>query len=409
MKFPKLKHSLLCDILLVLPAFAVFWYLLLCLLLFGDVEMDAVFLVGLLLTIAFSLWYLFSHFLLFNMVSVPLAYIRLWKRDRLEYRTARNGRDRAASEKRILWRCRRWGKRYLPNGPGAEQVQVFYRHGLSWTVFYSVIEKRAAVCSVDHLTKETFRSLLEQAQFLLRQVPAGKPRLKSRSEKKAPRAFASVLVILADRVDAEVKLSARKAAEKSEEDCLLPCVVECPSGAYYLDGMRSYYMVGMTGRPAKNYASVLLRRLVFGGRLPLKDKTMRPPYPREEDLNMSLWEFLRICRAEIKGSDAEEKKERKKMLRRLKDGEVRVGAYAVYCKVGERLAAYAFFADAEDEKKLVLQADGRWYFPRKTKLPIGGNVMSRKMKKTDSDAIRRLIGSRLTEDGYTVESDGSDT
>ena len=400
MKFPKLKHSVLCQLILYFPAFAFFLYLIVLGFIDDGGPVTGLRAIGLLASAAFSLWYLFANILVF-MFSDPLfAAIRSWKRDRLEYRSFRNGRSREAVERHILRRCRLWGRRYAPQRADAARFQMFYRHGLSWTVHYSVIEKRVAVCSVEHLTVESYRLLVGKARVLLRQIPDGKPRFKTKKEKKAPRARLFAVIILADRVDAEVRALARKVEKLGDNDCVFPCVAECPGGAYYMDGSRDCFMMGMTPRPVKNYASALVQRLVFGGRLPKEDRTKRPPCELADQMEQSLWEFWREFRREMRLNKTGEEKEQKKMLRRLHDGEVCIGEYAIYCKVGERLAQCAYLPDENDETLLSLLPDDHWYFHTKKQTLF---INRRKMKQADMEAVKRRIETQLRTEGYRIQ------
>lgn len=402
MKFPKLKHTFLCSVLLILPAFTVLWYLIVCALIFGDDGIGMATLIGLLFSMAFSLWYVFAHFSLLMSADVMFSSISSWKRDRLEYRTSRNGLDRADIERHILRRCRLWGRQYIPESVEAQQFRIFHRHGISVTVFYSVIEKRVVVCSVGHLTVENYRVLVDRVRSLLRQIPDKTPLFQSKESKKAPRAYASVFVILADKVDAEVCALARRTLSSGDNNSLLPCVVECSAGKYYFDGSRQYYSAGLEGRSAKNYASAVLQRIVFGGRLPLRDKSMRPHSEWEDKLDMSLWEFMREFRQAMRDSDVDENKEHKRMLRRMREGDICIGEYAVYIRSGDRIAAFDYITDEDDEKLITLSVEGCWHFYRKGKPPV---LTRRKMKGTISDEFRRRAETWLLTEGYRLKQD----
>lgn len=402
MKFPKLKHTVLCQVLLYFPAFTFFWYLLaLCFFEDSGQPMSGFAAAGLFLSGAFSLWYLFRHLVLFMGADVLFASIRSWQRDRLVYRTFRNGRDRAAVEQRILRRCRRWGRRLeLPESQAA--FRVYYRHCSTMTVFYSGLEKRIAVCSTDCLTAERCRYFLGMAQGILRQIPDGKPHLKTRREQKAPRMRASVVVILADRVEPEVRELARTLRKTGEYDCIFPCVAECSAGSYFLNGTREYFELGLMPRPAGNYASALAQRLVFGGRLPKEDWHTQPACTLRDSPDITLWEFLREHRSMLRQMKTQEEKERAKMLRALRSGEIRFGEGAIYCKTGNFLAACACLEDEEDPKSLSLLQDGFWYY-RREHYPY--EIKKRKMKPEDARQVRRQIETYLLQNGYRFRWD----
>lgn len=399
MKFPKLKHTALCQLLLYAPLLA---DLLVCVLLpllrIGPADLwVACFLGGSVL----ALVYLFSQAPVLLLSDAVLSQIRFWKRDQLEVRSFRNGRGRAQAERRILRRCRLWGR---PWTEGSGPFRIYYRHCQSPSVFFSLVEKRVAVCSVEELTADSFRILLGQARGLMRRIPNGKPRFKTKAEKRAPVAQVWVAVFLADRVDGELAALARRSAVSGEEQALLPCVVECPSGKIWFDGAREPYEPGMTPRPAKNRARSLLKRLVFAGVLPRSRPELRPPWDIPGfSPEMSLWDLIR----ELKGDPEErrqarllrrEERERRSMRRRLGEYEAALGKYAVYCKYHGKLALCRFTREGEDGKGLVLRLEPRFYAPR----PDGLGENHRKMRPEDEADLRILFPLALSDQGCRV-------
>ena len=382
------------------------WYLFILIPFHGsDATLNVVEVIGLLAFGAFSLWYLLypKHLYLFMTSSFMFSAIRSWKRDRLEYRTFRNGHSREKAEKRILRRCRLWGRRYKDiSTSDAERFQIFYRHCTSASALISGIEKRVAVCSVDHLTAENYSALVTKAGCLLKQIPNGKLYFKTPSEKKAPRSYVYAVIILADRVDTEVRSMARKTRIAKDSEYLLPCVSECPSGTYYLDGERDYYLMGLAARPAKNFALSLLHKLVFAGKWPLKDKTKLPPIAFEQDLDMSLWEHLHKLNNEFAENKTEAEKERKKFLRSLSEGEMQVGEHAIYYQMGKRLVECAYLLDEDDEKLISFSVEEFCHI-REKEFPY--KVNKRKMKKEQIIAAADQIEALLIADGYRIEED----
>ena len=406
MKFPKIKNTVLCELILYFPGFAMLWYLIIMILLHGEeANLNAVQIIGLLASAAFSLWYLLypKNLGLLMASSIMFAAIRSWKRDRLEYRTFRNGHSLAVAKKRILRRCRLWGRRYKDLGVSdTEQFQIFYRHCSTASALISCIEKRIAVCSVDHLTAENYSALITRAGRLLKQIPNGKIYFKTSSEKKAPRSYVYVVVILADRIDPEVRTMARKTRISKDTEYLLPCVSECPSGTYYLDGGREVYMTGLTACPAKNFALSLIHKLVFANHWPLKDKTQLPAYEIKNDLDMSLWEYIRDFNKTMHEDKTGLEKERKKMMRLLSDGEIHVGEYAIYYQMGKRLVECTYLLDEDDEKLISFRVEEFCHI-REKESPH--KVYKRKMKKEQIIAAADKIEELLIADGYRIEED----
>ena len=402
MKFPKLKHTVLCQLLLYLPAFSLFLFLWLMRRVIehlpGLLIIILVIAVGL-----FGIWYLLAHFLILMLSDALFAQIRSWKRDRLVYRTGRNGSTREKAFAVIERRCGLWG-RSAPTQDSA--IRLYYRHGISWTYFWSAIEKRVAICQVEHLDAALYRQMVGRARRELGRIPDGKPRFKSKREAKAPRAYAFGVVILAGRVDDDVPALVRMKERSDDKQCLIPCVA-CPeAGTYIVNANREYFEAGMTPRPARNYACAMLQRLVFGGFLPREDRTTQPEYDLRFPPEMSLWAYLGAFRAEMRGADAGEEKEREKMFSRLREGEVRKGEYAVYCKLNGRIAECAYLPDEADERLLTLIPDDHWYFTKMKKsiiFPWSFGLNTRKMKPNDLERVRKHIEAALIADGWRID------
>ncbi|MBR4131596.1 MAG: hypothetical protein IKT99_01340 [Oscillospiraceae bacterium] len=406
MKFPKWNHPWLCQQLLYLPA-----YLLLLLAPIGAVLLEACgidvpgipFLIVFFILGGCAIWYLFSQAPFLISVDLLSAEIHAWQRDRLEYRSRINGLTREDAARRILRRCRFWGlKRESSDG----RFTVCCRHGYSWTKFRSMIEQRLVLCQTEHLSPEEYRLLLAQARHILSKLPDGVIRFQDKATKRMPRAYASLVVILADRVDEAVKTQARELDGDVKDRCILPCVAECPTGCYYMNGGKEDYEIGMMGRPARNYARGLARRLVFAFGLPLENRDKRPPCELKEIMDMSLWEFLRTMNAEMRETKTGQQKEQQKMVRRLSEGEVRMGEYAIYCKVGGRVAAWAYLPDEAEETRVSLLPGNTWYYQKKSGVPLlGGDYPRRKMKPRQIEDVDRRIRSWLIANGYRIEED----
>ena len=199
-----------------------------------------------------------------------------------------------------------------------------------------------------------------------------------------------------------MRLQVRRVKGMDETEYLLPCVSECSSGTYYLDGGREVYMTGLTARPAKNFALSLVHKLVFANHWPLKDKTQRPNSALNNDLDISLWEYIRKFNNEFAENKTESEKERKKFLRSLSDGEMQVGEYAIYYQMGTRLVECAYLLNEDDEKLISFKVEEFCHI-REKEFPH--KVSKRKMKKEQIIAAADQIEKLLIADGYRIEED----
>ena len=409
MKFPKLKHSILCQLLLYLPGLALFLWAIAAALIPGQWKDNSpLFVASLLLFGGLSLWYLFHNFFLLMVSDALFTAIRQWQKDRMEYRTARNGLGKEQIEKSIRRRCALWGRKSDPKTGNFTEIEVYTRQKVSWTTFWSAIDLRVAVCTADTLTAELYCTLTDKARALIASVPKGKPRLVSKEARKAPRCGAGVILILADTVDDDVKALARKPLCKTEKLCILPCVVQCRDGRYYVNCRSEHYEQGMTARPAVNRAAALLRRLVFARRLPKENALTQPERDFVYDPEMSLWEYLRGFRNEMKEGDDEAAGDRLHAFRRMHSGETRVGDGVVWYKKDGQLAECAFLPDEEDDRLVTLIFDETWYYCRKKSDSPFSRVKKlnrRRMKKTEQEPVLRCLEAALTTEGYRIKRD----
>lgn len=405
MRFPKLKHPYLCKTLLYAPvvlALVGFSLPLLTKLLHIELP-DFLYPICMFGGAGLTLWYLLHNYALLLGSDVFFAAIHAWQRDRLEFSSGINGKTRKTARRRILRRCRLWGRKWKDGSD--ERLTIYYKHGYSWTIFRSMIEKRIVLCETEHLTAEQLHILLGQAQARLRSLPDGKVRFQTRRVKKEPRAYCTMIVILADRVDEDVKTKARQLPVRKDDICVLPCAVECPTGHYYMDGGKDGYFVGMAPRPAKNLCRGMARRLVFAFGLPRKNPEKRPPSKLAQETEQSLWEYLRGARQEIKGTARGEKKETAAMLRVLADGKVKIGKYGVYCKRGDRLAAWSYLQHEENERTISLLPVPTWYYRKDSvrySLLFRRELNRRKMTDAQKEDVDRRIRRALSAEGWKI-------
>lgn len=403
MKFPKLKHTVLCHFLLYCPVlilvvggFAGMFVL------SGGAsnEVGAIGFIVLMTSLILSLVYLFTNAQLLMSTEHLLAGIRQWRLDREEYVTDVNGRTREEIERCLTHRCCMWGRK--SQTPGESNITLYYRHSQTPMVWYLIIEKRVAVCSVPHLDRALFHELTKEAADQMRDIPDGRPMFKTKEERTAPVARPGVAILLADTVDENVRSLARKEIKTQSGWILLPCVVECSTGKYYIDCTKAHHA---GARPERNYAAAMARHIVFSGRLPRENVATRPPYPYRFDPEDSLWHYLRTWDKEQKDVDHGSKRETRKMLEKLSDGQVRRGEYALYCKVGERLAVCYYVPNEKDDRLIeTLLLDEKWELPRNTKTyPI-----RRKMSAADQESVLRRIKTQLIVEGYRIEDDGAE-
>ena len=96
------------------------------------------------------------------------------------------------------------------------------------------------------------------------------------------------------------------------------------------------------------------------------------------------------------------------MIRRLKNGVVRVGEYAIYCKLQDRVAVWAYLPDEDNEKLVSLLPGDTWYYQKESLKGFPGfrnDYSRRKMKPAQVQDVDRRIRAWLTANGYCIEKE----
>ena len=389
MKFPKLKHTWLCETLLYLPMFlsfscfiaAIFWRgyeeLLVCM--------------GIALSIVFIVCFVRNFsFLVFT--DIVFFTIRAWKKDRLWYESDCNGSDRKTAEQVIMRRLSHRGREVRDTLVVPQPLCMRHEHRYSWTIHWKTFERFYTLYSVEYLDADGYRAIMRAAAANAKFPPRRTP--IDRQQRNAPVAVAGGVIILADRIAEDIPAILRK-QHTYENRCHLACVADFSVGRYYFDGMAEPYIVGMEKKPMKNQALACLRRAVFGGKLPLSGNSHRAPFlnkglGRGISLDMSLWEYIHYFRIIAKRDIGRNKA----IYKRLWDGEVLLKHSVIYCCLDGRALALRTENCGADSEYLgegaiaVLMSD-YWEYPCRS--AISGK---------DKKELRRRIREYLLTQGF---------
>ncbi len=93
------------------------------------------------------------------------------------------------------------------------------------------------------------------------------------------------------------------------------------------------------------------------------------------------------------------------MLRRLHEGEVKLGEYAVYYKLQGRVAEWCYLPEEEDEKTVTLLPGNTWYYQKdvfRHSIMFRGEINRRKMKPDQTRDVDRRIRAALQAQGYRI-------
>ena len=389
MKFPKLKNGLCCRILAYLPALSLFPYIFIFACFEGfSATIGGIAFVGLLAVCALGLWYLLSNFILFFTMEGVLAEVSTWKRARKEFPLPKKLHDRSTAEEILHKRLKRWGKTEEPLTSMGGLVHVAYRRRYSCMSYYASIEQIAMLYSVPCLDATLHTQILASAMRHFSKLNRRPRFFIDRHKKKAPMARGCAVIILADQVTDEVYKKLQ-----SEKGRIVCCV--CSGGRCVYQSKPELHIVGMTQMPERNYTLKVVKKLVFCGRLPLRNNphVLHFEYADNISPDTSFWSFLgwtRNVQREVKGENRKEKR----YIKKMPEEEVRLWDDSVYFKRKGFTSEFIAMPDEEDPKLLHVEAERYWSYPRR-----------RKMKNTDYQDLLQKIERSLSSQGYRIQWD----
>lgn len=360
MKKVKLKHAVLCQIILLAPIiiFAIMGFVI-----FGYRE-DAIGGVSLFSFLILSLVYILKLFPILFTGDMLFSMIQYWKKDRLWFSADSIGSKPDEITELILGRVCRYGTPIEEYHAKTKPLYVRYKRCRSSTVFWSSIERIIIIYQVDSLNINTYSSIIDSYSQILSQIKCSKkPFLfQSKEERKAPVCRAAAIIIMAESADEEVIKKVRK-LPNFETNAILPCIVDLNARRCYFDGMKDVYISGITGVPPKNIAINLVKKFVFAGRLPLKGNLNYDYSNMSKDmLEQPLFDFIKEFYQETK----REKFLSRKISQTMKDGEIREKDDEIFIKRGERVASFLILENESD--CLQICTDEYWSFPNHLKI-----------------------------------------
>ncbi len=391
MKWPKLKHPLLCNIVLVGgTVLAFFLPFVLFALADKDILPDFVTIV-----LTFSiwgglLWFLISHVGILMILSAVLEMYQGYLHARTYFTCPKNGTQPDGIRKKILRRAKRFGTPYELETAPRELTVVRYRNTPSMTVYYHRIEKFLLVYEVELLDAEASRKLWQSANAITNIVcRKQKPLYQKPKGHSKDNSVSVATVILANTVSPDVAAQLVKDNSRMDDRHVHVCAVELSTAKYYFDNQKEPFMFTY---PVKNRAINRIHRIVFGGRVPLRDNPHTLPEPpwlakNEYDPEVSLWSYIGYVKKEVGTQSRKEKKKFQEMA----DSTVIQDDGWLYCKLEGRVDMMMIDDDENDPQKKQVILSLNWSYPK-----------SNRISKKDRATIRRLVETFLREQGYDV-------
>ena len=391
MKHPKLKQNVLCQALLYAP-FVVFSVGGLAL----GISLCEVLPTWLFVTILFSglllgLAYLIFLRFLFADSSALLFEIRNWYSLRTEYVTGKNGSSRGAVKGTVFRRCRRWGVE-VPQ-PQYPECTLFYRNVRSLGISTAPHPYRVAVFSVMQLDQRRYRRCILTAQQVLRTAP---PRILPKSSRPGNNAAVRAVIILADTITPECR------ALPYQNSDLRICIADCSAGKYYMDSRQEPYSLDSFDRNAESCAVLLLWKLVFGGRPPLKTSPATVPYTLPYSPETSLWSYISDAWKDLRHARENYESSVKSILRNLPENQVCMDDSTIYYKYHTRLYSCNFLPDKRNPKRiscLTPDTESLQYDKKHEK------IVRQACSKEEDARLISAVRNWAAMEGYSIEQD----
>ena len=313
MKSPKLKHALLCRILVYVVVLGGFIAPIIIVANLKFVPEAIKVIVGIGLAVGL-LVYLIMNFVLLMAMDVGLAMLHCHNTARKHFVL-----PKSFSEQKVEREFTRFGKEYEPSAISPRPETLRYKSNAPMTIYSSGIEKIIATYHIDFLDKNQYHLIINSATANSKALKGKKKHcFLDKSQKSSPLNRVTVIVIFAKQVDEKLRNSLFDVVCKNGGDgfdtAILPCVVDLEKQICTFDSMRMPY----TGfqYPVKNRGIKIIRKYLFNNKFPFADSPDMLDPIKDMDPEQSLWDFWKTMKKELVSDDKNMKKRFEKMKHR---------------------------------------------------------------------------------------------
>lgn len=384
MRFPKLKQALLCRLLMYAVVLSAFITPIVIVATIQVIPAVISALFGISMGIGL-LVYLIKNFIVLMAMDTGLATLHC-------YQTARKEFDLPKTQKteQIEKRLSSFGKGYIPLPIEPKPNALRYRFNSPVTIYSKGIERIVITYHVDLLDKSRYLAILQSATANSKALTGKKKALLlDKSQKNAPLNRVTVAAIFANKVDPEFSAHLYDTVCKQEGDgfetAFLPCVIDLQKQTCVFNSMRIPYC-GFA-YPVKNRGIRIIRKAIFGGKLPLKSNDSMLDPIKDVDPEQSLWQFWHNMKKELVLQNIENKKR----FETMQHGQIVLEDDFLYIKWEERGVWVAVELDKET-KTAKIDPIHSWEYPK-------ANAIA---KKTIED-VKASISAYFAELGYSCE------
>ncbi len=352
---------------------------------------DMVGMIIFLLVCAGYIYFLFANFLTLGMLDIAFTVAYCYMTARKCFRL-----PEGFSEDKLNKKISRFGKGYEPNAMSPRPDMLRYKSTAPVTIYSCGIERVVVTYRAELLTKGLYHSIISSATSNSKALIGKKKHLfLDKNQKKSPLNRATVVIIYAKDVDANLKEEAWRIVTKNGGDenvnSILPCIIDLRDGRCTFDSLRFPY-IGF-GYPAKNRGIRLIRNFIFGGKLPIEGEPDRDDVkPKDYDTEQSFWSSMKQMRNICKTALGEGKK----IFKKMPHGDIKEDDGWVYLKMHDKGICLPVDRD-EETKNVTVALSDVWDLPK-----------GHKVSKTSEAMIKDAVQKYYRAEGYSVTFESFD-
>ncbi len=387
MKFPKLKYVRFCRILTyitVLGAFITPIIIVINIKYIPEMVKLGIF-VALMLGLLF---YILKNIFNLMFLDASLAALSCYLTARRQFDMPKNF-DVEKFEKRIS----SFGEACVPDTRKIMPDVLQYKFTSSITIFSKGSEKVVSVYRVDCLNEKSYSDVYWSAMANSNLLKGRKkPKLLDKNQQDAPLNRVTVVFIIASRIDADFEERLLKTIKKQGFDgwevSFLPCVIDVAKQICIFDSERLGY-IGF-GYPVKNRGIRIIRKYLFGGKLPLAENPYMLESRLDADPEQSLWEYWGNINREAR-DDRKKSKEDNRRFEEMSHGDIIFEGDEVYVK-WEKQGTVVIVEEDKEARKVRIFPIESWDYPK-------ANLISNRTVKD----IQKELENYFSQKGYSCE------
>jgi hypothetical protein len=309
------------------------------------------------LMLVMMLAYMIKNFAVLMMLDMGLAAVHCRNTSRKQFKLRK-----LRKTSKIQRKLTHYGHGYTCTAIQPKPTALRYKLNTPITVYSSGIEKIVVTYNVNFLDKnrysDIFRSAIANSKSLSGKE---KPLFLDKVQKKQSRNRVTVIAIIVQNTEESFWNSAFDEVCKQDGDgfdnSVVPCIIDVGRKMCIFNCER--YGYNGFAYPVKNRGVRIIRKAVFGGRLPLRNNPHTLEPIKDADTNQTLWEFWRMLQKELVLAD----KENEKRFGKMNHGEIVFEDDYLYVKWEDK-GVWLYVELNEEEKTASIDPIHSWDYPK---------------------------------------------